>query len=360
MSTQATAATPAIDPNDPRLYEPIDPSWKPIIPWDELNLDRDRRSLVEGLVARGMLPKADGVSTCGAFFRKILEFSDHWARVGRTTCHLMSCRNCGRGKMRAHRIYVRDEVVYVMMVEQDSRTMRLSITYADSCPDKITYRQRVQRDKRYLAAFRRRLRRKFGKDAGTVMSVELDPKLQDSIFRVYYVGPTLHHNWIAENWQQIVGLRAQSTSKWNFRDKSPDALRDTLDSLVPILMLPGDERAAWEEAFTGFRLTASSGSLRGAHPEREVEDGFKSKDPDAPWGRCPCGCNGIIEKPAHHAPLTLAQLSQQYEELDFGPLKYYGGSSGKVTSDLVRYMDHLAETHPEEPFPPFSGRWGPS
>lgn len=338
-----------IDIDDPRLYEPP-PPWKPIIPWEELNLSLDRRTLVEELVAKGLNAKADGACTCGSFFRKILEYSDHWALVGRTTCHLMSCRNCGRGKMRAHRIFMRNVVAYSWMTSQDSRTIRLTIEHAEPCPDEAGYRLRIQADKKFLVKFRRRVRRHIGKGAGILSSVELDPRRRDSIFRLYYVGPELCGSWIRSQWQRIVGLGAASESKAYPAEKSPQALRYVLDSLTLFLMLPAKERARWEEAFQGFRLLSSWGSLRGI-ADRE-EDG-KSDDPAAPYGRCPCGCGGVIEKSTYHAPLTMAQLSEQYRDLELGQLRYYRPSSTKVTMDArAAFL--------EEPWPAAQPRYGPS
>jgi hypothetical protein len=364
MST--VVSTPeAISENDPRLHtiQPDPAPWSPPIPWDHLTIDRDARAWVEELVRHGLVPKANGAVTCGKFFRKILEYSDHWVRAGCSTCHLMSCRNCGRGKMRAHRIYTKNPVGYMFMVAQDSRTIRLVVSHATPCDDKRSYRQRVESDKRYVAAFRRRVRRDFGggpTGPGFLLSVELDVARRDSIYRLYYVGPRISHGWIQEQWQQIVGVQAECTSKFRFQDKSPDALRDTLDSLTPILMLPGPERAAWEEAFQGFRFTATIGSLRGVKPERAVDDDYKTGDPAAPYGLCPCGCNGVVQKSSFHSPLTLTQLSQQFKEVDFGPLKYYSARRSKANADMPRMMENWMDLHPNEPFPPFQGRYGPS
>jgi hypothetical protein len=355
-----SVASAIIELSDPRLHEPQpdSPAWQPPIPLDSLELDRDRRAWIEALSAHNPA-KATGGATCGKFFRKILEYANHWVRAGRTTCHLATCRNCGRGKMRAHRIYAKNPTAYAWMVDQESRTLRLTISYGTIADSRAAYRQRIDSQKRQLALFRRRLRRDFGPNAGLITSVELDPTLRDVIFRGYYVGPRLGHQWIRDNWRQLIGLSANSESKHHDRDRSKNALRDTLDSLTSVLVLPGAERSAWEQAFDGFHFTSSSGSLRGIKPNAPIEDEYKSEDPAAPYGRCPCGCNGIVEKSEFHNPMTLDELATGYKQLDFGPLSYYTAYRPKATDPMLEIIECVEIGQLKSPFPLFYGRYGP-
>src|SRR5580704_15061228 len=102
------SSTP-ISTDDSRLNTPQTAAWQPPAPWDESrHIDADRRAWIESLAAHDLRSKADGGFTCREFYRKTMGFSNHFAALGRTTCHCKSCRNCGTGKMRAHRIYSAD------------------------------------------------------------------------------------------------------------------------------------------------------------------------------------------------------------------------------------------------------------
>jgi hypothetical protein len=294
------------------------------------------------MVALDLLPKSTSAVTCRQFFRKILEFSSHWCRVGKTTCHLFTCRNCGTGKMRAHRLWAADPRRHQFIVDELTATARLTIRYSAPCDSLEAYRARIAHDVTYVRALWRQLRRKFH-GSGFIRSVELDPRRQDVIFRIYYVGEEFRYAWLAKHWQRILtelpggrrGVQALTDEYKSCWENGADALRWTLDSLTDVLMLRGPERAQWEKAFEGFRLTASVGVLRGAKLDAEIELIPLSDDPDAPFGRCPCGCGGAVVKSDHHEPMTLTQLSTQYEQVDIGPLRDYAPYRPKVEGTLL-------------------------
>lgn len=340
----ATPALSFLSVDDPTFSQPVDLAWQPPRDWDSLDLDPDRRTWIQGMADLGLRSKATGACTCGAFFRRILEYSDHWTRAGRTTCHIFTCRNCGRGKMRAHRAAMSNPSAYAWATLQDSRTIRLTIEHDAASGSRAEYRARVQGDKKYLSLFKRRLRREFGPDAGLSISVELDPAMRDTFFRLYYVGPSsLHHSWIARQWEAITGLgkflRVAATSRSWSREQSSDALRWMLDSHIPILMLHGRERAQWEEAFGGFRFSASSGSLRGISSDDADVTTEPGADPAAPYGYCPCGCGGVIQRSRPSDPQSSTEISLMYKQVDFGgALRNYHANRHKV----VTQVDHAA------------------
>lgn len=310
------------------------PPWSPPAAWNPDDADPDQRTLVQALVDAGMYPKADAAATCRAFYREVLKYANHWVRVGCTTCHLKTCRNCGRGKMRAHQIHGRKPQAYEIMTEREAMTMRLVIRYDTARADEYSYMQRVDGDKRHIKKLWRRLRAKC-EDAGLSYSIEPDTARQNTIFRIYYVGEFVRHSWVRSQWQQIVGHQAEATTREWDEGKGKEAFIWVLDSLTGVLMLAPGKRVAWEKAFGSFRLTSSMGALRGIEDEAsEIEGGTV----EAPHGYCPCGCGGIVERSIDHSPLTLQQLGQRYQTIEFGPLcTYLAGSRSKVARTLPEY-----------------------
>ena len=330
MSTQATAATPTINLNDPRLHtEHLDPApWQPPHPWPEAGLTHDERRWIDAMAALRLPPKATAAFTCGAYYNPLLTYSDHYIQLGRATCQCETCRDCGTGKMRAHRMYRANPARYAIITSEDCRTVRLVVHYEEPAATLDAYITRVLSHRRHLSSLRRKMRRDFGQhEHGYTACTEFDPRRRDVIFRLYYVGYDPHHGWFRSEWQRIIGLAATCESKAWSADRSKDALRWTLDSILPILMLPGAERAAWEKAMQGNRFTSSVGCLRGVDTGEVAE---KEKDSEAPHGYCPCGCGGALTKPDGHDPNTLEHFQSSYKIVGFGPIKTYDAYRSKV------------------------------
>jgi hypothetical protein len=334
LSTTASplAVPPTIDLNDPRLTADS-AAWSPPRCWDELTTDQ--QSAVMSLADLGLYGKATDLCTCNLYFIKILEYSNHWVRVGKATCHAkFACRNCGSGKMRAHRLWSTNKRRYEALVEDVTRTLHLTVPFATPAASLAEYRERVQLAKSHLRRLRRVLRHR---DIGFLMSIEPDPTLRDVMLRLYYVGPDPTPRGIQHEWSLIAGKGARCTSKC-FWDSPRDALKWMLDSSARVLELPGPERAAWEHAFQGYRMTSSCGSLRGFDLEDvAVED--VPQNEAAPYGYCPCGCGGIVTKSQHHAPTLLESLASQHTQVEFGPLSDYIAYRPKVAATPAPYYE---------------------
>jgi len=336
-------AAPSIDLNDPRLTEP-QPAWQPPQPWAELDLSRDHQSAAQALADLGLRVKATNLCTCNKYFIPILEYSNHWARLGKVTCHhKFACRTCGTGKSRVHRLFTVAPKRFAIITSEVTRTMSLTVRHDSPASSLATYRDRVKGDKRYM----RRMRQKFlhGRDVGYIMAVELDPKMQDVTFRVYYVGPIASNKDIRYCWQSIVGMQAQATSKVMWDDPK-DALRWTLEASCHILMLPGAERAEWEEAFQGYRMSSACGVFRSIDLDNpDVEGDESAGDSAAPYGYCPCGCGGVVTKSERHGDASLTTMSSRFRDLSFGSLKDYTPYSPKVIRQWPQSavsLSHLA------------------
>src|SRR5215469_3949747 len=325
--TDAATSSPQIDANDPRLTTEISEGWKSPFPLNEL--DHDRQVWVEQLVTYGLLPKATSAATCAKFFREILVYADHYRRLGKTTCHLMSCRNCGTGKMRAHRLWSKDEARFHAITSDYTRTMWLNILHESPSPTIAEYWDRVRADCARFRSFCKAVRANYD-DAGWLYSVELDAKRRYVAFRVYYVGRDMHHSWISKTWQRIVGNvgvtpLTETRATWL---NAPEALRWTLDSFSQILMLPGARRAEWE-LHKHMRLSNSGGTLRGTNIDHEGDAQKDASNPEAPYGYCPCGCRGAIQRSQDHMPHPLSHYAA-IPHIDFGPLRNYAPYSPKV------------------------------
>lgn len=298
--------------------------WSPPIPWPDADLDLDQRQLIEGFAAADMRAKASSAFTCRSFFRLILQYADHWGRLGRTTCHCKMCRNCGSGKMRAHRIFAADPKRFMAMASQPCRTVRLTVPHATPAPNLDSYMARIRSDQRHLRTLRRRLRQFVPSSSphGYYPSVEPDPKMQNVSFRLYYVGGYADHQWFASTWQQIIGLGARCESRSWHKDDAKDALRWTLNSLCDLLLLPAAKRIPWERALESIRLGSPVGCLRGLTEAGDDVDTSTNTDDPAPYGYCPCKCGGVITKGSHE-PNTLTHFASTIRQLSFGPLSDY-------------------------------------
>lgn len=313
---------------------------EPIIT-EELGLSPDNQLWVEQLIAYGLLPKASSAATCKKFFREILTFADHYRRLGKTTCHLMSCRNCGTGGMRAHRLWTKDESRFHSITEGYTRTMWLSIMHDEPTETVAEYWDRVYEDMPKFRSFMNLIKARFA-DAGWLYSVELDPKRRYVAFRVYYVGHDMGHGWIERKWRHHigqVGVRPMSDTRC-YSEEGKVALRWVLDSFSGILALGGSKRAEWE-FYKRTRLSNSGGTLRGTNIDHEGEPQKDQASPNAPYGYCPCGCGGVIERSQDHKPHPL-DYYKDIPNLDFGPLRDYAPYSPKVNP----------LGHPMHPFTP--------
>lgn len=310
------------------LLTPISEEWNPPSPWDSAGKSWDQRHWIERLATLGLCSKATNGFTCGYYFIRVADGS-HCVRLGRVTCGEKSCRNCGTGAMRIHRLSRSDPKRFAVIIGQDCRTLRLVVSYAEPADSLADYIARIRHDRRYLRALRRKMRREFGQsEHGYMMSVELDPAHRDVIFRVYYAGYDPGHRWFSREWLLIVGLQAACTSKYHSEEKAADALRWMLDSYVPMLMLDGRSRAEWEHALDGYRLTSCVGSLRGA----AIDDKAAEEEDDDRYGRCPCGCGEKLRKPDDHTPHPLEWFQERYKIVEFGSLCHYGAYRGKVNA----------------------------
>jgi hypothetical protein len=322
-----------IRPDHPDLNTPGD-QWLPPQPWEGSALTHDERAWIEALAALGLRSKATSAFTCGDYYVPILVYENHYVRLGRATCQAKTCRDCGTGRMQAHRIYLSNRPRFEAITSAACRTLRLTVSYAAPAASIDDYIARVLAHRPDLATLGRRMRRDLPGDAGYMASVEFDPRLQDVTFRIYYVGYDPHHQWFRSEWQRIIGLRAECESKHWRSDQAGDALRWTLDAIVPILMLAGRERAAWEAGMQGHRFRSSAGSLRGV--EAEVKESNMIDDAAAPFGRCPCGCGGALRRPDSHNPNTHSHFAERYRILDFGRLKPYSAYRPKVNAERAR------------------------
>jgi hypothetical protein len=333
----------SISPEDPSLTTTTTTTttWQPPQSWAELDLPRDQQSAAEALADLGLWTKATNLCTCGKYFIPILQYSNHWARLGKATCHhKFACRGCGTGKSRVHRLFTVAPERFAFIISDVTRTMSLSIRHDSPCATLLEYRARIKADKLFM----RRMRQKHlcGRDVGYIMAVEPDPRMCDVTFRVYYVGPILENKDIRQCWQSIVGMRGHATSKVMWDDPR-EALRWTLDASCHILMLPGAERAAWEAAFQGYRMTSSCGALRGIDLDEPATEEGTPRDPAAPYGYCPCGCGGVVTKADRHSAASLTTLASRFRQLSFGPLKDYAPYSPKVSE---HYRGGMAFPHP--------------
>lgn len=329
MSISAVVPSPSssIDLNDPQLTT-IPAAWAPPSCYDELS--RDECLTVDALAAMDLYGKATDLCTCCRYFIRILEFGTHWARLGKATCHLkFACRNCGTGKSRAHRLWTVNAKRYAAITEDVTRTLRLTIPYSAPSASVEEYRVRVESAKAHLQSLRARIRRQLrNRQVGLLSMVEMDPKLQFVAFRIYYVGPDPTPRGLRHEWRELAGAGATSESRTAW-DSGADALRWMLDGSTAVLMLQGEDRATWERVFQGFRLTSSCGSLRGIDLDAPVSED-DVRDAAAPYGYCPCGCGGVVEKAKRHAPTSLTRLTFEYDRVEFGPLKDYCAYSPTV------------------------------
>ncbi len=208
MSTLPPVSTPTIDLNDPRLVS--DPAqWSPPPCWDELT--SDQQSAVLALADLDLYGKATDLCTCNLYFIKILEYANHWVRVGKATCHAkFACRNCGSSEGRAHRLWSTNKQRFKAITEEVTRTLHLKVPYSTPAATLAEYRDRVLLAKAHLRRLRRVLRHR---DIGFLMAVEPDPKMCDVFLRLYYVGPDPTPRGIRHEWQLIVGKGATCESK---------------------------------------------------------------------------------------------------------------------------------------------------
>jgi hypothetical protein len=332
MSTQA-AVLPSftnIDPNSPQLISDLC-TWSPPPCWDELT--GDQQSAVMSLADLALYGKATDLCTCNLYFVKLLEFGNHWARVGKATCHAkFACRNCGSGKMRVHRLWSTNRRRFEALTEDVTRTITLTVPFASPSASLAEYRDRVKLAKSHLRRLRSRLQHP---DVGFLMAVEPDPARRDVKLRLYYVGPDPTPHGIRHEWTRIAGRGARCDSKCMW-DSPRDALKWMLDATGKVLELSGAERAAWEHAFQNERMTSASGALRGFDVEEPAPEDAPT-DEIAPYGYCPCGCGGIVTKAAHHAPTSLGTLGRQHAQVEFGPLSDYIAYRPKVVTMPAPY-----------------------
>src|SRR6266702_7367683 len=105
----------------------LDVSEKPFC-LPDVEIDSDRRSAANLLMNLGLEPKASSLATCNLFYVPILEYKDHWARVGQATCHLkFACIDCGTGVNRAHRLISVAPNRYHKITQEVTRTIRLTL-----------------------------------------------------------------------------------------------------------------------------------------------------------------------------------------------------------------------------------------
>lgn len=228
--------------------------------------------------------------------------------------------------MRAHRMWCKDEARFHSITSQLTRTLWLSVYHEKPCATVEDYFARVKADFPKFRAFCKILRSKSD-TAGWFYSVELDAKRRYVAFRVYYIGWDPKHVTINHIWKDIAGDNATAESE-PYWSSAADALRWTLDSYRHILDLPGGKRAEWE-LHKHCRLSNSGGSLRGINIDHDGEPQKDSENKEAPYGYCPCGCGGVIEKSKDHASRPITEYAN-IPFLDFGPLRAYAPYRSKV------------------------------
>jgi len=296
----------------------------------DVDISEDRKDCALSLASLDLEPKAMSLCTCGKWFIPILEYKDHFGRSGRATCHLkMACENCGTGRAQAHRLFTVALERFRKITAEVTRTIEITISHTFSCNSPFEYRDRVQADKLKFS----RIRKKYLM-GGVISSVALDPEMKDVTFRVYHVGKIANKHW------EKIG--ASCRIAW---DNPVDALRWVLGGCEEIIKLSGPERAQWEAAFQGCRLTSSCGTLRGMELDEPEGDAVNA---EAPYGYCPCGCGGVVTKATSHKSESALSLSVRYKILSFGPLKDYVPYSPKEQPPSTNWMipEVLSSTSP--------------
>lgn len=315
-----------ISMDDPRLTESRR-MWSPPSSWEESGCTPDERAWIEAMADLGLHSKACSAFECGDYYIPILVYGDHYVRLGRATCQCKTCRDCGTGKMRVHRIYKENPGRFAAITSESCRTFRLTIHHSTPSTSIADYMVRVWESRAALAMWRRNMQKEFGDDYGYTVTPEFDPRMRDVRWRVYYVGRDPGHQWFAGAWQRAVGLQAQCESKRRGPDQeAKDGLRWTMDAINDLLTLPGAMRAQWEAAMQGYRFTSSVGALRGVEVDAmpAVPD---SGDPTAPYGRCPCGCGGALERPDTHTAAPRSYFDSHFRIVDTGAIKTYSAKN---------------------------------
>jgi hypothetical protein len=335
----------SITANDPRLTEHIIhlDQWSPPSAWEDSGCTPDDRAWIEAMADRGLYSKACSAFECGDYYIPILLFDNHYVRLGCATCQCKTCRDCGNGKMRVHRIYKSNPERFSIITSQSSRTLRLTAHYSTPAPTIDAYLDRVESRRNDLATLRRQLEREFSGDIGYTATPEYDPHLRDVVWRVYYLGYDPGHRWFAAAWQQIVGMSAQCESRRRAPEQeSRDGLRWMMDAITDVLMLPGIRRAQWEAALQGRRHTTCVGCMRGVQVE-SMPQVPESGDPAAPYGRCPCGCGGVLERPDVHQPAMRSWFDSHFHIVDTGGIKTYSAKNrSKVGAEYTIPPTYLA------------------
>ena len=294
--------------------------WIP--PAGEWEKSADTRQWIETMAQLGLRSKACSAFECGDYYVPITWHHDHYVRLGRTTCQCKTCHNCGTGKMRLHRMHLSNPERLEVITSDSCRTLKLIVHYSTPAASLPAYIQRVHSHKSDINRMRRRYEREFKGKWGHLVTPEFDPRAQTVTWRMYFIGYDPGHKWFERTWQRIVGLQASCESlRRGPEQEAVDGLRWTLDGILALLELKGADRAAWETAMQSYRFTTCVGSMRGVETAGMTQ---KPKDPDAPWGRCPCGCGGALEKATSKTPAPLSSYKEKYKIIEIGPVKTYG------------------------------------
>jgi hypothetical protein len=338
----------AVSPTPTTNSNLIRSEWTPPTRWDDSSSTPDDRAWIESLAALGLRSKACSAFECGDYYIPILVYRDHYVRLGRATCQCKTCRDCGTGRMRVHRMYRENPQRFEIITSQSCRTLSLTIHYSTPCATPAEYLARVHSHRADLARLRSRMVQEFKGEHGYTATPEFDRHLRDVVWRVYFVGYDPGHWWFAHEWQRIVGMSAACSSRKRGSNEAKDGLRWTMDAIDRILMLPGAERAIWEAAMQGYRLTSSVGCLRAVEVDAKpsVPD---SGDPAAPYGRCPCGCNGILERPDDQSPAPRSWFDTNFTLVDTGGIKTYSAKNRSNLGAAGEGRPHKAAISPSPP-----------
>src|ERR1700685_4034670 len=177
--------------------------WTPPSTWTDSH-SPDDRAWIEGLAALGLRSKACSAFECGDYYIPILVYRDHYVRLGRATCQCKTCRDCGTGKMRVHRMYRENPARFEAITSESCRTLTLTIHYSTPCATPAEYLQRVHSHRADLSRLRSSMVDEFKGEHGYTATPEFDRHLRDVVWRVYFLGYDPGHWWFAQKRQRSI------------------------------------------------------------------------------------------------------------------------------------------------------------